>query len=82
MMTNVQTNLDAVDFKELEEICKREQISKREAIKIAILEWIRKKKGFNPEDSLFAMDPGSADIRAGSNYVDEIVYKKKRPLDK
>ncbi len=62
---------------ELEDICKREKISKRYALKMAILEWIRKKKGFNPNDSLFSLEPGSADVQLGSNYVDEIVYRKR-----
>ena len=76
-MTNVQTDLDPAEFKELEDICKREQISKRVALKSAILDWIRKKKGFNPDDPLFSLEPGSADVHLGSNHVDEIVYKKR-----
>ncbi len=77
IMTNIQTNLDSTEFKELEEICKREHISKRDALKIAILEWIRKEKGFNPADPLFTLEPGSADVKLGSNHVDEILYKKR-----
>ncbi|MHA1266543.1 MAG: hypothetical protein ACTSRS_15010 [Candidatus Helarchaeota archaeon] len=76
-MTNVQTNLDLDDFKELEEICKREKISKRKALKIAILEWIRRKRGFNPDDALFNFEAGSADVHFGSENVDSVVYKKK-----
>ena len=76
-MTNVQTNLDRDEFEELEEICKRENISKRKALKIAILEWMRRKKGFDPNDSLFTLEPGSAEVQFGSGKVDEVLYKKK-----
>ncbi|MHA1379473.1 MAG: hypothetical protein ACTSRG_13955 [Candidatus Helarchaeota archaeon] len=76
-MTYVQTNLDPAEFKELEEICKREKISKRKALRIAILEWLRRKKGLNPEDSLFTLEPGSADVKYGSGRVDEVLYQKK-----
>ena len=75
-MTNVQTDLDPADFKELEEICKREKISKRKALKVAILEWVRHKKGFDPKDPLFTLKAGSADVKFGSGNVDTVVYKK------
>ena len=76
-MTKVQTDLDPNEFKAFEEICKREQISTRDAIKCAILEWIKKKKGFDPNDPLFSLELSSADIHLGSNHVDEIVYKRR-----
>ena len=76
-MTNVQTNLNPDEFKELEEICQREKISKRKALKIAILDWIRRKKGFDPNDSLFTFKAGSADVQFGSEKVDELLYKNR-----
>jgi len=76
-MTIVQTSLDPKEFKEFEEVCKKEKISKRQALKIALKNWIEEKRGLNPEDSLFTFEAGSAGIHVGSGDVDTVIYKKK-----
>jgi hypothetical protein len=76
-MTNIQTNLNPDELKELEEICKREKISKRKALRIAILDWIRRKKGFDPNDSFFTFKAGFADVQFGSGKVDALLYKNR-----
>lgn len=73
-MTNVQTVLGPDELKEFEEVCKKEHVSKRQALKIAILNWIREKKGLDPDDALFTMPPGSAAVEKGARHVDEVVY--------
>lgn len=77
MTKYVQTTLPPHQVKELEEVCEREGIPKREAIREAIIEWVIRKKGFNPEDPLFTLKPGSAKVRKGSSKVDEVVYSRK-----
>ncbi|MEX2682787.1 MAG: hypothetical protein Q6373_014450 [Candidatus Sigynarchaeota archaeon] len=74
-MTNVQTVLEPDELKEFEDVCKKEHISKRKAMKIAIMNWIREKKGLDPGDALFTMPAGSATIERGARHVDEVVYK-------
>lgn len=76
MTRYVQTKLEPHEVKELEEVCKKEGIPKREAVREAIIEWVTRKKGFNPEDPLFTLEPGSAEVRKGSAKVDEVVYSK------
>ncbi len=41
-----------------------------------MIEWIRRKKGFNPNDALFNFEAGAADIQYGSSNVDKVVYQK------
>ena len=76
MIKHVQTTLEPHEIKELEEVCEREGIPKREAMREAIIEWVTRKKGFNPEDPLFTLKPGSADVKKGSLKVDEVVYSR------
>jgi hypothetical protein len=73
-MTTVQTILEPNELKEFEDACKKEHVSKRQALKIAIINWIREKKGLDPDDALFTMPPGSAAVEKGARHVDEVVY--------
>ncbi|HMF30335.1 MAG TPA: hypothetical protein VKK79_02905 [Candidatus Lokiarchaeia archaeon] len=66
------------DLSDLEEICRMEKLSKREALREAIKDWIKKKKGFDSGDPLFKDDPLSIDVDQDSSMVDEVVYKKHR----
>lgn len=74
MMTNVQTVLEPDELKEFEDVCKKEHVSKRQALKTAIMNWIREKKGLDPDDALFTMPAGSAAVERGARHVDEVVY--------
>lgn len=73
---NLQTKISDVELTDLEEICRREQISKREALREAIGDWIKKKKGFDADDPLFRDDPLSIEIEKNAGQVDEVVYKR------
>jgi len=73
-MTTVQTVLEPDELKEFEAVCKKEHLSKRQALKIAIMNWIREKKGLDPDDALFSMPAGSAAVEKGARHVDEVVY--------
>lgn len=77
IMTNVQTYLGSDELKEFEAVCKKEKISKRQAIRAAILNWVREKKGMDPNDPLFTLPPGSAEVKKGARYVDDIVYNQR-----
>jgi hypothetical protein len=73
---NLQTKISDMELSDLEEICRREQISKRDALREAIDDWIKKKKGFDANDPLFKDDPLSIDIEKNASQVDEVVYNK------
>ncbi len=77
MEKNIQTKLNDAELKDFEEICRREKLSKRQALQEAIKDWIKKKTGFDPEDPLFKDDPLSIEVKYDSSQVDEVVYKKK-----
>ncbi len=77
MEKNIQTKLSDAELKDFEEICRREKLSKRQALQEAIKDWIKKKTGFDPKDPLFKDDPLSIDVKYDSSQVDEVVYKKK-----
>jgi hypothetical protein len=73
-MTIVQTSLEPDELKEFESVCKKEGLSKRQALRNAIMNWVREKKGLDPDDALFTMQPGSANVQKGARHVDEVVY--------
>ena len=73
---NLQTKISDVELSDLEEICRREKMSKRDALREAIDDWIKKKKGFDANDPLFKDDPLSIDIEKSAGQVDEVVYNK------
>jgi hypothetical protein len=73
-MTRIQTELEPAEFKEFGDTCKKEHLSKRQALKIAIMNWVRENGGLNPNDALFTMPPGSADVEKGARHVDDVVY--------
>ena len=73
-MTVVQTTLEPTEMQELEIACKKEGLSKRQAIRLAIMSWVRERKGIDPDDPLFTMAPGSAVVEKAARDVDEVVY--------
>lgn len=73
-MTIVQTTLDPRENDELEAACKKEGLSKRQALRLAIMAWVREKKGLDPDDALFTMAPGSANVRHGARDIDAVLY--------
>lgn len=77
-MRIVYTSLKKDEFKEFEIICKKEGISKSEALRNAIFNWILEKKGLDPDDPLFIMPPGSAIVKNGAGNVDNVVYRTRK----
>jgi len=58
-MTIVQTSLEPDELKEFESVCKKEGLSKRQALRNAIMNWVREKKGLDPDDPLFTNKHGT-----------------------
>lgn len=50
---HVQSQLKSQEYIELKKTVEREGITLKEATREALLEWIRSKSGFDPEDPLF-----------------------------
>lgn len=51
----IQTELDMHIYYELKKTAEKESITIKEAIREAVLEWVREKSGFDKEDSFFKM---------------------------
>lgn len=51
----IQTELDMHIYSELKKTAERESITIKEAIREAVLEWVREKSGFDKEDPFFKM---------------------------
>ena len=51
----IQTELDMHIYSELKKTAEKESITIKEAIREAVLEWIREKSGFDKEDTFFKM---------------------------
>ena len=57
---------------------KKLDISIREAVKEAVLEWIEEKSGIEPRDPIFNLRPISYGDKKASTKVDETLYKRQR----
>ena len=51
----IQTELDMHIYSELKKTAEKESITIKEAIREAVLEWVREKSGFDREDTFFKM---------------------------
>ncbi|MDD5617206.1 MAG: ribbon-helix-helix protein, CopG family [Candidatus Methanoperedens sp.] len=51
----IQSELDMHIYSELKKTAEKEGISIKEAIREAVLEWVREKSGFNKDDPFFKM---------------------------
>jgi hypothetical protein len=51
----IQTELDMHIYSELKKTAEKESITIKEAIREAVLEWVREKSGFDKEDTFFKM---------------------------
>lgn len=67
----IQSELNPIVYNELKKTAEKEGISIKEAIREAILEWVREKSGFDKEDPFFKMHTFRASKDLSENH-DEI----------
>jgi len=59
-MKYIQTELDKHNYLNLKKTAKKQGISIKEAIREAVLEWVREKSGYDEKDPFFKMQTFSA----------------------
>ncbi len=59
-----QTELDPREYSALATTAKKNQLSIKEALRQAALQWIQEKSGINPDDPIFHLKPQSSYIGA------------------
>ncbi|NJD77355.1 MAG: ribbon-helix-helix protein, CopG family [Candidatus Methanoperedens sp.] len=72
----IQSELNINIYHELKKTAEKEGISIKEAIREAVLEWVREKSGFDKEDPFFKMHTFRASKDLSENH-DEIYEGKK-----
>jgi glutamine synthetase type III len=71
----IQSELEKHIYFELKKTAEKKGISIKEAIREAVLEWVRDKSGFDKNDSFFSMHTFSASKELSEKH-DEIYEKK------
>ena len=54
-MKYIQTELDLHNYSDLKKTAEKQGISIKEAIREAVMEWVREKSGFDEKDPFFKM---------------------------
>jgi hypothetical protein len=83
-----QTELDSEEYSALATAAKKSNLSIKEALRQAALQWVQEKSGINPDDPIFHLKPvvfrdkkGRVDKRASVD-IDKIVYDEELSRDR
>jgi len=83
-----QTEPDSEEYSALATTAKRNNLSIKEALRQAALQWVQEKSGINPDDPIFHLKPvvfrdrkGRVDKRASVD-IDKIVYDEELSSDR
>ncbi len=73
----IQSELDEEDFELLSKICLEKNLSKRDAIRIAVKNWLREQLPLPRNDPLFAFEAKDVPQSAPARRIDEVLYKQR-----
>ena len=75
----VQSELDEEEFQQFEKLCREKNLSKKEAIQLAIKNWIQTHQPLPKEDPLFTFNAKEAETKTSARDIDKVVYSTKEP---